>query len=370
MLISVCIPHYNRSKHLLAVLESIATQDHPDVEVIISDDCSTDDSVAVIPRYIQSVGATSHVKFVYLRQPTNLGYDGNLRASLSAASGEYLFILGNDDALANDKTLSNLNSILTELNCPDIALTNYHPFAQPEQISRRARRNALVGSGPELAVRVFRSFSFVSGIVMKRSSFKKHDTSAFDKSVYIQIYLAARCIAAGGSFATIADSMVEKDLEVGDEKVNSYSDVLVSNNRTVHRETGGLDQVGLVAAEAILPCVKSGERQHYLRKIYAQLLMYTYPYWLLSYRKQNVYRAALNLSLGCYPPNLTRRKHVSLFGHVCLFPIYATSTALGLLLPVKLLDAMAARLATFSKQIRSNSKSTLNANLTSTRAQL
>ena len=78
MLISVCIPHYNRSRYLLAVLDSIRVQDHPEVEVIISDDCSTDDSAEVIPKYLASVEGSTQVRFKYMRQPKNLGYDGNL----------------------------------------------------------------------------------------------------------------------------------------------------------------------------------------------------------------------------------------------------------------------------------------------------
>lgn len=368
MLISVCIPHYNRSKHLLAVLESIRVQDHPEVEVLISDDCSTDDSAEVIPRYIKSVASSSHVRFVYIRQPGNLGYDGNLRAALSAATGEYLFILGNDDGLSSESALSQLSSILTQLNYPGVALTNYHPFGSRSRSSRRARSTALIGSGPELAVRTFRNFSFVAGIVMKASSFKAHNTVSFDNSVYIQIYLAARSIASGETFATIADAMVEKDLEVDGQKVNSYTDHLLSNNRTIHRETGGLDQVGFVAAEAILPFVASKDRQRYLFRIYAQLLAFTYPYWLLSYRKQKVYRAAVNLALGCFPTYLTKRSSVSLRVCICLLPVFVTSTAAGLLLPISLLEAMTLRLVRLSKKIGPSHSQPALVELSTTRA--
>src|SRR5713226_4040179 len=101
MLISVCIPHYNRSKYLLAVLESIRNQTYPNTEVIISDDDSSDDSLYVIPKYLAELEGTCSIRFRYIRQEKNLGYDGNLRALMSAATGDYLFILGNDDALPN-----------------------------------------------------------------------------------------------------------------------------------------------------------------------------------------------------------------------------------------------------------------------------
>ena len=83
MLISICIPHYNRAEYLVKVLDSIRAQSNKDIEVIISDDCSKDNSEKVIPDYIRNVESDGEkIKFKYIRQPKNLGYDGNLRASL------------------------------------------------------------------------------------------------------------------------------------------------------------------------------------------------------------------------------------------------------------------------------------------------
>lgn len=105
--ISICIPHYNRAQYLIKVLESIQFQDYTNLEVIISDDCSKDDSHLVIPAYIKKVSNTGNtININYIRQSKNLGYDGNLRASLAGGTGDYLFILGNDDALAHNNTIS------------------------------------------------------------------------------------------------------------------------------------------------------------------------------------------------------------------------------------------------------------------------
>ena len=44
MLISICIPHYNRAEYLIKVLDTIKDQTYKNIEVVISDDCSKDDS--------------------------------------------------------------------------------------------------------------------------------------------------------------------------------------------------------------------------------------------------------------------------------------------------------------------------------------
>ena len=94
MLISVCIPQYNRSKYLLVVLEPIRIQDHRDVEVIISDDCSTDDSLVAIPKYIAGVQDSTHVRFKYIRHRKISAYDGNSQSGVRCGTRRVLICLG------------------------------------------------------------------------------------------------------------------------------------------------------------------------------------------------------------------------------------------------------------------------------------
>lgn len=355
MLISVCIPHYNRSRYLLAVLESIRIQDYPNVEVIVSDDCSSDDSLEAIPKYIATVEGTTHVRFSYIRQRKNLGYDGNLRAALAAGQGEYLFVLGNDDALPEETTLSKLAETLESLSFPDISFTNHHDYSRPSDMSRRARTTSVIGSGPDVAVATFRSFSFVGGLAVKRSAFSEHDTDKHDGTVYFQIYLAARIIASGGTVAAIGESMVAKDVSFPGEVVNSYLDTLVENNRILHRHTGGIDQVGIVACDAILPCVAARLRQRYILKIYSRLLLFTYPYWLFNYRKNKSYKAAVNVALGCFPTHLVKVRDVALHVYFRLMIVYVATTIAGLFVPVRMLAKMTGFMSRLSKSVQARS---------------
>ncbi|MBI4681149.1 MAG: glycosyltransferase family 2 protein [Nitrospirae bacterium] len=349
MLISICIPHYNRSKYLLLVLDSIKIQDYPNIEVIVSDDCSTDDSLTVIPQYIAKQEGKCLIR--YIRQERNLGYDGNLRASLSAAHGDYLFILGNDDALPQADTISQLVGILKRLHSPDIAFANFHLYGREEQVIRRALNTVLIGSGPDVAVKTFRSFSFFGGIVIKRTAFREHDTSAYDGSIYFQIYLAARIVSSGGSLASISESLVAKDVQFQGETANTYLDVLVRDNQKQTPKTGGLDQVGRVACDAILPYIPTAKRGKYILSIYRQLFFYSYPYWLYDYRKNGVFRAAVNLALGCFPGNLIRIKEVPLSVHVYLLIVYIAITSAGLLVPIRFLEKIKGTVYRLSKSV-------------------
>ena len=351
MRISICIPHYNRAQYLLVVLESIRCQTYPDIEVIISDDCSTDDSASVIPAYIARVEANSHVTFRYVRREKNGGYDINLRTALELATGEYLFILGNDDALATDHTAADIASLLDTLGKPDVAFGNYCLYGDRSHIDRRALSTAVIGKGPSVAIKAFRSFSFVAGIIFRRDAFEAHNTSKHDGTVYVQMYLGARIIAAGGVLATIDVPLVAKDVVVGGVDTTSYRDTLKRDNSKLMKKAGGLNAVAGVICDAILPCVALNQQRMHAVSIYQQILTKTYAHWLHQYRKDGVYRASVNLALGCAPRELMRFGYRDAITYLRILPIYLVVTSIGVLAPMWLLEMAKARLYTRSKRL-------------------
>lgn len=91
-LLSICIPTYNRCRNLERTLESIVTADgfSEEVEVVISDNASTDDTPQVGQRY-----ASKYPNVKYYRNEENIR-DSNFTMALDRGSGEYLK-LNNDN---------------------------------------------------------------------------------------------------------------------------------------------------------------------------------------------------------------------------------------------------------------------------------
>jgi glycosyltransferase involved in cell wall biosynthesis len=120
MKISICIPQYNRINYLLRSLDIIKEQSYADIEIVISDDCSTDDTASRIAQLQQ------HYKYpiVFERNEKNMGYDRNYRKCIEMASGEYAFVIGNDDSINGADSISYLVTFLTENNFPDIGYCN------------------------------------------------------------------------------------------------------------------------------------------------------------------------------------------------------------------------------------------------------
>lgn len=96
--ISVIIPLYNDENYIGACLESILAQTFSDFEVVIVDDCSTDNSVEVVESYREKFGE----KLTLLHTDENSGGGALPRnKGLYFSRGEYVFFVDSDDFLAN-----------------------------------------------------------------------------------------------------------------------------------------------------------------------------------------------------------------------------------------------------------------------------
>jgi len=91
-LVSVGIPTFNRSKSLERAIRSALAQTHGNVEVIVSDNASDDDTVEVCGRLQRE-----HANLRVIRQQRNVGPTLNFLKVLEAARGDYFAWLADDD---------------------------------------------------------------------------------------------------------------------------------------------------------------------------------------------------------------------------------------------------------------------------------
>jgi glycosyltransferase involved in cell wall biosynthesis len=92
MALSVIVPNYNHAKLIPRALRAFLDQNPPAKEIIVIDDGSTDDSVAVIERIAQR-----HPSIRLIRHPANRGIVAAVRSGLDVATGEYLLFGSADD---------------------------------------------------------------------------------------------------------------------------------------------------------------------------------------------------------------------------------------------------------------------------------
>lgn len=90
-LVSVVMATYNGSTFLSKQLDSIISQDYPNLEIVISDDKSTDLTVEILEKYRKSAS------IAYRVNTSNLGYAKNFEQALRMATGEFIALSDQDD---------------------------------------------------------------------------------------------------------------------------------------------------------------------------------------------------------------------------------------------------------------------------------
>lgn len=91
-LVSICIPTYNMARFVGQALESALAQTYPSLEILVSDNASSDDTAAVLSKYRDS-------RLTMSRNSTNLGPVGNFNKLIVASRGKWIKFLEADDLL-------------------------------------------------------------------------------------------------------------------------------------------------------------------------------------------------------------------------------------------------------------------------------
>lgn len=192
MKFSICIPAYNRARHLGPLLGSILAQGRDDFEVVICEDKSPErERIASVVMGFQSKWPG---RIFYHENVENLGYDGNIRRLIELASGEYCFFMGNDDLMC-EGALDAVASVLDRYGDVGVVLKSYAWFDDvPEKINQTVRyfnEEKYLSAGPQAISVCFRRAGVISGFVVHRDSAQACATDEFDGGLYYQMHLVA-----------------------------------------------------------------------------------------------------------------------------------------------------------------------------------
>lgn len=99
MRFSIIVPIYNTEKYLDKCIKSVLNQTMSDYELILIDDCSTDDSLTIACKY-----KSEHIKV--LKNVSNSGLSETRNLGIKNASGDYIVFLDSDDYIEKTALLS------------------------------------------------------------------------------------------------------------------------------------------------------------------------------------------------------------------------------------------------------------------------
>lgn len=93
-IVTVIASCYNHERFVVECLDDIRNQTYSNIQLIITDDCSTDHSVEIIENWIK----TYDIKCLFIKHTENKGFPKTLNEALTYAEGKYVSIISTDDA--------------------------------------------------------------------------------------------------------------------------------------------------------------------------------------------------------------------------------------------------------------------------------
>lgn len=160
-LVSILSPVFNESKHLEEMIDSVLAQSHAELELILVDDGSTDDTVAIARAAAERDGR------VRVISDGKLGKIGAFNRAFAESEGEVIILLGGDDVLPSDSVAVRARAVMEARSG---GVTRVAVFARlvtfsedrkfdgqviPRDAARGARSGGTIAMSRELAAQAF-----------------------------------------------------------------------------------------------------------------------------------------------------------------------------------------------------------------------
>lgn len=184
--LSLCIATYKRARFIVETLTSIVRQLEPGVEVVVLDGASPDNTADVVARHAEGMAAVR-----YVREPVNSGVDEDYDKAVSAARGEYCWLMTDDDVLLPGAVARVLGAIAdgpdlvvvnAETSTPDLARTI------DERLLHLSRDRVYDPDEREaFFVDTASTLSFIGAVVVRRSAWLARDRASYYGSLFVHV---------------------------------------------------------------------------------------------------------------------------------------------------------------------------------------
>ena len=310
---SICMPAYNGGEVIEETVKSILSQSFKNYEFIIMDDNSTDNTAEVLKSFKDS-------RIKYFKNKKNLGYSKNLEECRKKATGDIIYLMGQDDILAKDAILDTYEAFEISKDIGAVTRPYYwfdkdikKPVRAKEQLNPKNDEIVRITDDKKKLITLFSTLDQLSGLALRRkyidvpfhedifpchvypfaSIFKKHPV------VFLKDYNLA--VRIGSSQCRSPKMYKRKTSYIYDKSpiqswVDMFNNVFYEKGFKEFREYMienfvAVNYVGLVQIRNYT------EYRYLLREIWI----------LLKYRWQNIYNLQFwFFSLGCIviPPRL------------------------------------------------------------------
>lgn len=224
-LVTVCLVTYNSSEFIIEALDSVFEQTYQNIELIVSDDCSKDNTVEVCKKWM-----SDHAnRFIHAEVDTvemNTGVSANCNRGIRKGTGEFIKLFAGDDKLLPNCIEDNVSYMLEHKDA-DLLFSDMIEFGR----GIKDRRNSRKVFFERLTRKQFKTHLLVRNFLTAPSAFYSRSLydkiGGFDESIPMMedkpFYI--KCVFEGCKFAY--QSVPTVAYRIGDQSVSQT----VKNNR-------------------------------------------------------------------------------------------------------------------------------------------
>jgi len=215
IIISICIPIYNGEYTIEGTLKSILNDlsgNEDKIEIIISDNCSTDNTLNILSNYIKKY---DFIK--YFINESNLGFDRNIDKIINLASTDYVWFVGDDDELDKGSIAKVVDVIKNNENLKSICI-NYSIY---DRIKEKYISEKVIGIDQDILFKHPNDFlsklgyypNFVSSLIINKSNYKSDLYKKHYDSQWFHYFVLYDIIKDGKSYFISHPFVINKGYE-------------------------------------------------------------------------------------------------------------------------------------------------------------
>lgn len=165
-LVSVVVPVYNVEQYLDECLNSIRQQTYENLEIIVVEDCSTDQSLEVLSKHLND----QRIKLI--RHEKNSGLSAARNTGIDAAKGDYIMFVDSDDYIHNNLIQLCLDNISKKKS--DVIVFDFYSFYDGEKVNNRNKEynSKFFNQSEYLKYHHFAWLKFLKADVVKNNSLR------------------------------------------------------------------------------------------------------------------------------------------------------------------------------------------------------
>jgi len=188
-LVTIGIPNYNYGHYILETLNSVAAQTYQNIELIIVDDVSSDNSVDIIENWIQNY--KGKIKISFIKNQINLGLTKVCNVILRSAKGKYFQPLDADDKILPEKIEKQIAVLKNSVNTAMVysnsqVINDSGEIINPDYCSRiKYDKNSMPSGWIFNDLLIFNFISLPSVLV---NSEYAREIGGFDETIQVQDY--------------------------------------------------------------------------------------------------------------------------------------------------------------------------------------